>query len=127
MTSPFDEYPDKYDTWYARYPHAYETELAALRRLLPKDGPALEVGVGTGRFAAPLGITFGIDLSLPMLRRARESGVMVVAANAAVIPFPDAGFAYVLVMMTLCFTSKPSLLLREARRVLRRRQGRYRL
>jgi len=119
MTSPFDEHPGRYDAWYERYPYAYETELSALRQLLPEDGPALEIGAGTGRFAAPLGITFGVDLSLPMLRRARERGIIAAAADAAALPFPEGSFARMLVMMTLCFSDEPSLLLREAHRVLR--------
>ena len=49
---------------------------AVLARLLPADGPLLEVGVGTGLIAAGLAergrAPLGVDLSLPMLARARD-------------------------------------------------------
>jgi len=49
---------------------------AVLARLLPADGPLLEIGVGTGLIAAGLAELgrppLGVDLSVPMLLRARD-------------------------------------------------------
>jgi len=60
MTDPFAAQVDRYDRWYERHPAAYAAELAALRALRPSFRRGLEVGVGTGRFAAPLGVAFGV-------------------------------------------------------------------
>ncbi len=57
-TEPFDTYPDRYDDWFDRHPAAYQSELAVVGELWPEEGVGLEIGVGTGRFAEPLGIRY---------------------------------------------------------------------
>ncbi len=115
---PFQHHPRRYDQWYARHPGAYRSELAALRALLPPFRRGLEIGVGSGRFAAPLGVDYGIDPALPMLRLARERGIRVAAARAEALPFPDHRFDLLLVVTTLCFIGDRDAFLAEAARVL---------
>ena len=76
-TQPFDEHSDAYDDWFDRNDLAYKSELEAIRALLPDYTRAVEVGVGTGRFAVPLGIDFGIEPSRAMAQLARSRGVRV--------------------------------------------------
>jgi ubiquinone/menaquinone biosynthesis C-methylase UbiE len=57
-----------YDAWCLRHPSLYESELLAAARLDCSGG--VEVGVGTGRFAAPLGLRAGVDPAREMLRLA---------------------------------------------------------
>lgn len=67
--APFERHVAEYDEWFERYPFVYESELAALRQQmlsLPENLLGLEVGVGTGRYAAPLGIKEGIEPSEEM-------------------------------------------------------------
>ena len=90
-----------------------------MRALLPYQGNGLEIGVGTGRFAAPLGVTFGIDPAIPALIYARERGVSVAAGIGEALPFSDAQFGYALLVTTICFVSNIEATLAEARRVLR--------
>lgn len=61
--SPFDIYAEKYDMWYEEHYAVYESELEAIRELLPEVIPekSLEIGAGTGRFASALGISYGLD------------------------------------------------------------------
>lgn len=108
-----------YDAWYDRHPHAYETELEAVRFLLPRTGRGLEVGVGTARFAARLGIGVGVEPSGSMAEIARSRGIDVCQASAEALPFRPATFDYVLMVTTLCFVGDPEAALREAWRVLR--------
>ena len=54
--APFEAHQERYDSWFERHAAAYYSELLAVRALLPWEGRGLEVGVGTGRFAAPLGV-----------------------------------------------------------------------
>ncbi len=68
MKNIFDKRYKKYDAWYKENKFAYLSELEAIRKVLPKKGKGLEIGVGTGRFAAPLGIKFGIDPSEDMIQ-----------------------------------------------------------
>ena len=68
----FEKNVDRYEAWFEHHRLAYESELKAIRMLLPKNGEGLEVGVGTGRFAAPLGIGVGVEPSPAMGQLARE-------------------------------------------------------
>lgn len=116
---PFENRADEYDAWYERHGVAYLSELQALRRLVGRPGRALEVGVGTGRFAAPLGVAVGVDPAFSMLRRARERGVSVLRAVGEELPVGGESLDLVLVALTLCFFDAPTRALIEARRVLR--------
>ena len=116
---PFVRHHVRYDEWFERHPAAYLSELLAVRALLPWGGRGLEIGVGSGRFAAPLGVEYGIDPAAPMLDRARARGVRVASAVAEALPFSDRTFDHALVVTTLCFVSDAAAMAREARRVLR--------
>ena len=72
--APFARHHRRYDDWFERHQAANLTEPLALRALLPWDGCALEIGVGTGRFVGPLGVQFGIDPAAAMLDYARAEG-----------------------------------------------------
>ena len=119
QTDVFDQQVDAYEAWFERYPPAYASELEAVRALLPQTGLGLEVGVGTGRFAGPLGIRLGVEPSTAMCRIAEGRGVAVVNGTAEALPFPDQSVDYVLMVTTLCFLDDPEQAMREVHRVLR--------
>ena len=118
-TAPFDAHHERYERWFDKHQAAYVSELLALRTLVPCEGRGLEVGVGTGRFAGPLGIAVGLDPSNAMLARAAERGVEVVQGVAEALPFSDGSFDHVLIVTAICFANSPEKMLEEARRVLR--------
>ena len=67
-------------TFYALEMDTYTEDFDFLKPLLPKTGPILELGCGTGRIArrlaeldCPERLVIGIDLSLPMLHLARQA------------------------------------------------------
>ncbi|MGB2601724.1 MAG: class I SAM-dependent methyltransferase [Candidatus Omnitrophota bacterium] len=120
MKDIFDRYSAKYDAWYDRNKFAYLSELEAVKRFLPKKGKGLEIGVGTGRFAAPLGIEYGIDPSKNMLEIARRRGVNVRKSSGERLPFKKGTFDHVAVIVTLSFVRNPGKVLKEAARVLKR-------
>lgn len=70
----FDAHPRRYEAWFERHAAAYDSELLTVRAFLPLSGLALEIGVGSGRFAAPLGVRVGVDPSAAMLEHARARG-----------------------------------------------------
>jgi SAM-dependent methyltransferase len=115
----FDTYHRRYDAWFSRHEAAYHSELLAVRALVPWQGLGLEIGVGTGRFASPLGIKVGVDPSMAMLRSAVERGVRGIQGAAEALPFKPAVFDFALVVTTLCFVDEPGRMLAEARRVLK--------
>lgn len=116
--APYEQYTDEYDGWFAGNRLAYESELQAVRLLVPPGGKGLEIGVGTGRFAAPLGVAFGVEPSAAMRRIARERGIHVAGGIAEALPFRDARFDFALMITTLCFFDDAEAAFMEARRVL---------
>ncbi len=114
----FEQQTDRYEAWFERHDAAYISELLALRPFVPLAGRGLEIGVGSGRFAAPLGIGTGVDPSPAMLARAQARGVEVVVGVAEHLPFADERFDHALLVTTLCFVDSPAAMLAEASRVL---------
>lgn len=109
----------RYDAWFETNAFAYQSELRAIRELLPESGKGLEIGVGSGLFAAPLGIARGIDPSEAMLAKARKRGIDAVKGVAESLPFRDGAFDYCLMVTTVCFLDDIELAFREAYRVLK--------
>jgi ubiquinone/menaquinone biosynthesis C-methylase UbiE len=120
MKNIFDQFYKRYDAWYDRNRNAYLSELKAVRKFLPKRGNGLEIGVGTGRFAAPLGIKTGIDPSRKMIEIARTRGIDARLGRGEALPFKNSSFDYVVLIITLCFVKKPRRVLAEAYRVLKK-------
>ena len=118
-TAPFKTYHQRYDDWFVHHATAYQSELLAVRALLPWDGLGLSIGVGTGRFAAPLGIPIGIDPAQEVLQYAVQREISTVRAIAESLPFSDCCFDYALSVTTICFVDNAHTMLSEARRVLK--------
>jgi SAM-dependent methyltransferase len=115
----FDNNVDRYEQWFVDNPLAYVSELRAVRELLPSNGSGIEIGLGTGRFAAPLGIAKGIEPSRSMAELARKKGIEVVPGVAEHLPFMDSEFAFVLMVTTVCFLDDMEMAFREVHRVLK--------
>lgn len=111
---------EEYDAWYETPMGIalFATEVGALRPLLhglPR--PHAEVGVGTGRFAAALGVEYGLDPSVPALEMARRRGIGVAAGVGEAMPFRDSCLGAVLLAFALCFVQDPGRVAQEIRRV----------
>lgn len=116
---PYRSDAKQYDKWFEVNRFVYDAELRAVRSLLVPGGHrAIEVGVGTGRFAAPLGITIAIDPSLEMGRIARERGVAVAGGIAEDLPFRDSVAGCILMVTTICFITNVLKAFQECFRVL---------
>ena len=122
----FDTYATEYDAWYdAGVGEAiFATEVDCLKPLLKKpNGPCLEVGVGSGRFAQALGIAYGVDPAPAPLQMAKARGIQAIEALGEELPFPDRMFGCVLIALTLCFVNDPRRVLQEVWRVLQPKGG----
>jgi SAM-dependent methyltransferase len=117
-TGPFDEHFNAYEKWFSRNPYVYRSELEAVAHFIPADGKGLEIGVGSGKFAEPLGIHVGVEPSREMRRLARSRGITVFNAVAEKLPFPQGCFDFALMVTTICFVDDIEKSFREARRVL---------
>lgn len=115
----FEQFAEEYDRWFEEHRAEYHAELGRVRRLLPcPDARAVEVGVGSGRFAAPLGIRLGIEPSRALGRMARERGIEVIRGRAESIPLQDECCSSVLMVTVICFLDDPVAAFREIHRIL---------
>jgi SAM-dependent methyltransferase len=120
-TEIFNKYVEDYEAWYDKYPEVYESELAALREQfmkLPENIRGIEVGLGTGRFAQPLGIKEGIEPSEEMARVAVKRNIEIVKGTAENLPYGDLKFDFVL-FVTVCHLDNIRLAIEQAHRVLK--------
>lgn len=115
----FETHQQRYEAWFEKHEAAYISELLALRPFVPWEGDGIEIGVGSGRFAAPLGVQVGLDPSPAMLVHAAARGIEVVEGVAENLPFAAGSFDHALVVTTICFVDSPARMLAEARRVLK--------
>jgi len=119
VIEPFEEYCSEYDQWFDENRFIYLSELVALRHFIRAGERGVEVGVGTGRFAAPLGIGVGIDPSLRMGGVASERGISFAGGVAESLPFRGVEFDFVLMMVTICFVDDVKKAFDEVYRVLK--------
>ncbi len=118
-TQPFDEHYEEYEEWFRKNRYAYLSELKALAHMIPSEGTGLEIGIGTGRFAAALGIEFGVEPSAPMRWLARKKGLRILDGIAECLPFRNDTFEFALMVTTICFVDDLETSFLEARRILR--------
>jgi SAM-dependent methyltransferase len=116
--SPFEKYAEQYEEWFEKNCWVYEAELRAVKAMLPIGGRGVEIGVGTGRFAEPLGIKIGVEPSKRMRKIAQKRGLKVLDGMAEKLPFDDSQFDFVLMVTTVCFVDDINKALLEAHRVL---------
>jgi len=114
----FEKYAEQYDDWFSENQWVYEAEIRAVKSMIPASGRGVEIGVGTGRFAEPLGIKIGVDPSKRMGEIARKRGIRVLNGVAEELPLNDAIFDFVLMVTTICFVDDINKTLLEAHRVL---------
>ena len=115
----FEKYAEEYDEWFDVYPWVHQSEVRAVKMLLPQSGKGIEIGTGTGRFSVPFGITIGVEPSEAMADIARSRGITVYNAKAENLPFGDNAFDFVLMVTTICFLEDPLQALKEIGRILR--------
>ena len=118
-TEPFDKYSLKYENWFEVNRFTYESELRAVKYYIPEGKKGIEIGVGSGRFAAPLGIEVGVDPSIEIGKIALSRGIRVIAGTAENLPLPNNSFDFALMVTTICFLDDIDKGFMEARRILK--------
>ena len=113
---------------------SFDDEIATVLRLQggDADGPALDLGCGTGVFTRPMarrmrGVVVGLDLSRPMLRHARRlavceglDNIVLVRGTAFRLPFIAESFTHLNCCGALHLFDRPEPALTEMARVLHR-------
>jgi SAM-dependent methyltransferase len=115
---PFEYNAKGYEDWFDKNRAVYQSEIKALRGLFPKYEEGIEIGVGSGRFALPLGIRFGLDPSPQMRKLAIKREIQIVGGIAEALPFRSASFDLVLMVSTICFLDDVEVAFKETYRIL---------
>ncbi|MFZ8860388.1 MAG: class I SAM-dependent methyltransferase [Thermocrinis sp.] len=77
------------------------------------------MGVGSGRFAQALGVPYGLDPSMELLKLAKRRGIRGVLGRAETLPFKSSSFDLVLMVVSVCFFEEPLRAFEVAHRVLK--------
>ena len=119
IIEPFERHYVEYENWFEKNSFAYQSELAAIKGFIPDHKRGIEIGIGTGRFAAPLGMEIGIDPSPRMREIAKSYGLEVCGAVAEALPFSDSSFDFALMVTTICFLDDVESALKEVYRIVK--------
>lgn len=118
-TEAFDKHYKKYEKWFKRNEYTYKSELKAIKNFIPENKYGIEIGVGSGKFAAPLGVEVGIEPSKKMRQLAKKRGIEVYDGRGENLIFEDKAFDYALMVTTICFLEDIELSFREVNRILK--------
>ena len=116
--SIFESHVDEYEQWFQEHSCLFAAEIAAIREVLPTSGVGLEIGVGSGLFAAALGIKYGVEPSAAMRKKAESRGVNVFDGVAECLPFKAAMFDFAVMITVDCFLTDVGQSFQEAFRIL---------
>lgn len=115
----FEELVNDYEAWFEKHSDFYLAELEAVRGFIPASGSGVEIGVGTGRFAEPLGIPLGVEPSPRMAELARQRGIEVLEGVAEALPLATCSFDFAVMVTVVCFLDDVAQAFREAGRILK--------
>ena len=118
-TEPFDHFSNEYDDWFTDNKYVFQSELKAIKKVLPKGKNGIEIGVGSGIFAEPLGIKEGIEPSKAMREKAKQRNIEVINAVAEKLPYRDKSKDFVLMVTTICFVDDIYKSFEEVKRILK--------
>lgn len=115
----FQRYTDEYDNWFVKNKWAFQSELNAVKKLLPRVDGVIEIGIGSGIFAESLEILEGIDPSGAMREKAEQKGLKVLDAVAEKLPYANASVNGAVMITTICFVDNIYQSFREVHRILK--------
>lgn len=116
----FQKYTDEYENWFVKNKWAFQSELKAIKKLLSRVDGVIEIGIGSGIFAKPLGIIEGIDPSDAMRKKAEQKGLKALDAVAEKLPYANASVNGAVMITSLCFVDDIYQSFREAHRILKK-------
>lgn len=120
-TKPFDEHLAEYEQWFTDNHFVFQSELTAIKKVIPVKCKGVEIGIGSGIFASLLGIKEGIEPSYAMREKARERNIKVLEGVAEKLPYNDESFEYALMVTTICFIDDVLQAFKEVFRIIKKK------
>jgi len=90
-----------------------------MKQAVPSEGIGIEIGVGSGRFAEPLNIKYGVEPSESMAELAKQRGVKVFNAIAENLPIETQSYDFATMVTTVCFLNDIPKAFAEVHRILK--------
>jgi len=118
INNPFDIHTRQYEDWFKKNDTIFQSELLALKQVIPIGNKGIEIGIGSGIFAEKLNIKYGIDPSEKMLNYARQRNLEVKKGVAENLPYSDNNFDFALFMTSICFVENTAKAIEETHRIL---------
>lgn len=120
--SVFEENVAEYEEWFERYPFVFQSEIEAVREMLPEGEnlSGIEIGVGTGQYSRALQIKEGVEPSKKMRAKAVGRGIETMNARAESLPYKDWRFDFVLMLFCVSYFQDITAAFKEAFRVLKK-------
>ncbi|MCR6545988.1 class I SAM-dependent methyltransferase [Dehalobacterium formicoaceticum] len=109
---------EEYEKWFQTNDKLLDSEVEAIKHLIPISGKGIEIGVGTGIFASRLGIRDGVEPSDKMAAKAAKKGVNVIHGKAEKIHVDDGSYQFVLMVTVDCFLEDVLQAFSEVHRIL---------
>lgn len=119
MSDSFQNLTKEYDVWFDQNPNLYATEVEAVKQFVPENVSSVEIGVGTGRFSAALGIPEGVEPCAEMAEVARQRGIQVYEGCAEKLPLKTGAYDVAVMVTVDCFLSDIKAAFCEIARVLK--------
>jgi len=117
--NPFNIYTDEYENWFKENELIFQSELLAVKQIIPNNKKGIEIGIGSGLFAEKLNIKFGIDPSERMLEFAKQRNIIVEKGIAENLPYDNNSFDFALFITSICFIDNPIKAIKETHRILK--------
>lgn len=114
----FDNSADLYDAWFEKNNYIFNSEILAIKQLLPIFDKGIEIGVGTGIFASLLGVKDGVEPSKIMSDKAIKRGINVITAKAEDLPIANETYELALMVTVDCFLEDIEKAFKEVWRII---------
>jgi SAM-dependent methyltransferase len=116
--NPFNTEVEEYEEWFITNDKLLDSEVDAIRQLIPVSGNGIEIGAGTGIFASRLGIRDGVEPSNKMTAEAAKKGINVFNGVVEKVPVDIETYQFALMVTVDCFLDEVSKAFSEVRRIL---------
>jgi SAM-dependent methyltransferase len=121
ITYPFDIKNPAYEDWLARNPFVFESEVAAIRKMIPEGDQlrGLEIGLETGYFARVLKIKETLDAKIYSHSPCVNRNITSLTNEPEKLPYQDKCFDYILITWQLNYPNDLHMIFTEVLRVLK--------
>lgn len=119
-TITLDEHLIEYDQWFIDNHFIFQSELAALQKVMPEKCKGVEIGTESEMFASMLRVKDVIEPSYIMQEKILKRNTKVMEGIIKKLPYPDKNYDYALMVTKICFIDDILKVFKEVHRILKK-------